>query len=309
MRPATTLGAFALGLGVVFAGAAGVGQAVGPVGGTTATATHAETGTHAETETQAGTAESATHADSGTHAGSGTVTAGQPEGLSSSLDGYVLRLDTPSLPQGTGTLAFHVLGEDGAPVTSYTPTHERDLHLVVVRRDGSGFQHLHPERDASGRWTVPLTLPEAGAYKVVVDTAPGGRIEALALAADLQVAGDYRPRPLPADSRTAQVDGYQVALAGDLVAGTQSPLVLTVTRDGRPVTDLQPYLGAYGHLVSLRDGDLAYLHTHPEDGPPGPQVRVGVDVPTAGRYLLHLDFRHGDVVRTATFTATAEEAS
>ena len=302
MNTATTLGAFALGLTVVFAGAVGVGSAVGPIG--TASSQEHGAGTHATP-----------HAD-GPQAGSPGAAAGQPEGLSASLDGYTLRLDTPTLQVGTPTeLALRVLGPDGRPVTDYTPTHDEDLHLILVRRDGTGFQHLHPERDATGRWAVPVTLPQAGAYKVFTDTAPAGRSEALTLAADLQVPGDYQPALPPPVSRTAQVDGYTVTLSGDLVAGQSSPLVLSVSRDGQPVTDLQPYLAAYGHLVSLRDGDLAYLHTHPDgapgDGrtPAGPDIAFGVDVPTAGTYRLYLDFQHQGVVRTAEFTATAADAT
>jgi len=81
------------------------------------------------------------------------------------------------------------------------------------------------------------------------------------------------------------------------------------------VTDLQPYLSAYGHLVVLRDGDLAYLHVHPTGEPgdgatrPGPDVRFRTTAPSTGTYRLFLDFRHGDVVRTAEFTlSTAQEA-
>ena len=84
-----------------------------------------------------------------------------------------------------------------------------------------------------------------------------------------------------------------------------------MTRDGEPVTDLQPYLEAYGHLVALRAGDLAYLHVHPDgapgDGttPSGPDITFYAEVPSAGAYRLYLDFQHGDEVRTAAFTAVA----
>ena len=299
MRTATTLGAFALGLTAVFAASLGVGHAVGPVG-TVAAQEHGGAGHGTEGH------------DAPDGARGGGPRDGVPQGLSASLEGFTLRLDTPVLPAGTSSeLALHVLGPDGRPVTAYTPTHDRDLHLILVRRDGGGYQHLHPARDPAGRWSVPVTLPAAGSYKVFADTAPAGRAEALTLAADLQVPGDFRPAPLPPVSRTAQVDGYTVTLSGDLTAGRSSAVSLRVSRDGRPVTDLEPYLGAYGHLVSLRAGDLAYLHTHPDgapgDGrtPAGPDVAFGVDVPTAGTYRLHLDFKHAGVVRTAEFTATA----
>ena len=106
-----------------------------------------------------------------------------------------------------------------------------------------------------------------------------------------------------------------MTLDGDLTAGTDAKLTLTVTRDGQPVTDLEPYLGAYGHLVALRAGDLAYLHVHPEGTPddgvtePGPEVVFYAQVPSAGGYHLYLDFKHRGVVRTAAFTVTGTATS
>jgi hypothetical protein len=90
------------------------------------------------------------------------------------------------------------------------------------------------------------------------------------------------------------------------VAGEPTTLTLHVSRDGEPVTDLQPYLGAYGHLVAIREGDLAYLHVHPEEGPAGPRIDFGTTLPTEGRYRVFLDFRHGDVVRTAELAVATE---
>jgi hypothetical protein len=137
----------------------------------------------------------------------------------------------------------------------------------------------------------------------------------LTLGVDVPAAGAYQARPLPAPGRVAEVDGYTVELAGDLTPGTSSRLTLRVSRDGRPVTDIQPYLGAYGHLVVLRDGDLAYLHVHP-DGEPGdgrtaagPEITFFAEVPSAGAYGLYLDFQHEGVVRTAEFTALAGPAA
>ena len=96
--------------------------------------------------------------------------------------------------------------------------------------------------------------------------------------------------------------------------GRASPVTLTVSKDGQPVTDLQPYLAAYGHLVALREGDLAYLHVHPDgapgDGvtPAGPQIEFVAEVPSAGSYRLFLDFQHDGVVRTAEFTVPTSAA-
>ncbi|SEF38203.1 hypothetical protein SAMN05421837_11937 [Amycolatopsis pretoriensis] len=223
-----------------------------------------------------------------------------PGGLTSSQDGYTFADPVAE----AGRFTFRITGPDGGPVTAFDVEHEKKLHLIVVRRDTAGFQHVHPDLAPDGTWSVPLSLPAAGSYRAFADFAPTGG-KPLTLGVDLSVAGDYRPATF-APSRVATVDGYRVELAGDLTAGKTSPLTLTVSHDGVPVTDLRPYLGAYGHLVALRGGDLAYLHVHPESSPgAGPEVKFAAEVPSAGTYRLFLDFRHGGVVRTAPFTVTA----
>jgi hypothetical protein len=67
------------------------------------------------------------------------------------------------------------------------------------------------------------------------------------------------------------------------------------------VITTEPYLGAAGHLVALRDGDLAYLHVHPLDEVPAGPVRFAVDVPSAGTYALFFDFQVDGEVHTARF--------
>jgi hypothetical protein len=180
----------------------------------------------------------------------------------------------------------------------------------VVRRDLTGYQHVHPALGTDGIWSVPLAVAAPGQYRVFADFQPAAHPDGLTLGADVPAPGDYRPRTLPPAARTATVDGYTVTLAGDLTPGGSSKLTLTVRKDGAPVTDLQPYLGAYGHLVALRDGDLAYLHVHPDDsgGAAGPDIAFHAEVPAAGAYRLYLDFQHGGTVRTAEFTAVAGPA-
>ena len=82
-------------------------------------------------------------------------------------------------------------------------------------------------------------------------------------------------------------------------AGAESELRFTVTRDGRPVA-IQDYLGAKGHLVALRQGDLAFLHVHPDAN--RLQLRGRRSRPRA-RYRLFLQFKTADGrVHTAAFT-------
>jgi hypothetical protein len=296
MNTATKLSAYGVALALVAGGAWAIGTAVGPVTSeaTNEGAEHGDThsGTVAETQ-QAGTQ------------------ADLPAGLASSRGGYTLTPTSTTLTSGTtNTFSFRITGPDAKPVTRFDVEHEKRMHLIVVRRDTAGFQHVHPTMSADGTWSVPITFAQAGSYRAFADFAPTGG-EATTLGVDLAVPGDFQPTTYQS-STVATVDGYEVRLDGDLAPGKTAELTLTVSKDGQPVTDLQPYLGAYGHLVALRGGDLAYLHVHPDGEPgdgktdPGPSITFFAEVPSAGTYRLFLDFQHGGTVRTAEFTLATQ---
>ena len=279
----------------------GAGRLIGPVGPFGP----------AEVAGMAGHGDGDRAVDAGGAAGAAGHAVDLPGGLQTSQDGYSLRLDPDQYAAGPqGPLTFVIEGPDGRSVTAYDVEHEKELHLIVVRRDFGGYHHVHPTRAADGSWSVPLELTP-GTWRVLADFSPEDG-SAMTLGADLFVPGSQAPTLSPReDLRTATVDGYTVSLEGDLTPGTDSALTLSVSRGGAPVTDLDPYLGAYGHLVALRTGDLAYLHVHPEGAPgngttdPGPEVAFGAAVPSVGTYRLFLDFKHAGVVRTAAFTVTA----
>jgi hypothetical protein len=159
------------------------------------------------------------------------------------------------------------------------------MHVILVRRDGRGFQHLHPRR-SGGEWRVRLTIPQAGSYRVFADFERAGR--PYTLASDVTVDGPANYRPLPPRSRVARTDGYRVEVEPD-------ELRFTITRRGRKITP-QPYLGARGHLVALREGDLGFVHVHPTGDVYEAELERGT------RYRVYLQFRHRGAVQTAEFT-------
>lgn len=235
-------------------------------------------------------------------------------GLSIEQDGYLLsEVSAPTAVGAAGELAFQITDAAGEPLTEYTVSHEKELHLIVVRADGTHFRHVHPELDAAGTWSLPWSWDAAGSYRVYADFVPESG-EDVTLTRTVEVAGDYGPEIASGPSLVAEVDGFTVTLEGDLSAGASAEVTASVTRDGEPVETLEPYLGAFGHLVALREGDLAYLHVHPEGEEPeagdlsGPAVAFATEVPTAGRYFLYFDFQVEGQVHSAAFVVDAVES-
>jgi hypothetical protein len=272
------LAAFAAALAAVFATATLAGAAIGPEPGDDPAEPKAE-----EHSAMSGTTE-------GGH---------DVRGLAIADDGLRVVVADPELRRGRAeTLRFTIAGPDGEPVRDLDVTHERRMHLIVARRDLTGFQHLHPEQGADGTWSTDVRLAEAGSYRMFADFSHDG--ENRTLAADLRVDGAADLRPLPDPAATAKSDGrYDVRLdGGSAHPGEEAELRFTITRDGVPV-DTEPYLGAGGHLVALREGDMAFLHVHPTSDD---AVRFAVTFPTEGRYRLFLQFKHEGRVQTVAFT-------
>ena len=156
MNTPAKLAGFALGLAAVFGAALGLGAVVGtePAAAENAAA-HGENSRH----TDGG------HGDDGDHAAAAT-TAELPAGLQTTQDGYSLHLAADAVPAATGSsVSFRILDVDSNPVTAFDVAHDEDLHLVAVRRDLSGFQHVHPVLGDDGRWTTTLDLT-AGSWRL-----------------------------------------------------------------------------------------------------------------------------------------------
>jgi hypothetical protein len=241
---------------------------------------------------------SAQHEGHGGHTGAH----GTPGGLSVSAGGYTLRA-MPTVFEVGREEAFEVriLDRAGREVRNLDEQHEQLMHLIVIRRDLTHYQHLHPSLGEGGSWSAPLTLPEPGVYRAFVDFSVND--EPLTLGVDLTAPGDLKVEPLPNPTNAVRIeDGYEIELEAETpTAETGSSLNFRIKRGGREVEDLEPYLGALGHLVALREGDLAFLHVHPTGGA-GARIEFHSEFPSQGRYRLFLQFAHAGVVRTAAFT-------
>ena len=272
------LGLFGAGLAVVLVGSLSLGRATGEV----AADEPAEPAPHSAVEEH----------DAPVAVGDGV------QGTSLSADGLRLDVPTTNLPPSQATMFdFRVLDAQGRPVTGFDVEQGKRMHLVLVSRDLSRHAHLHPELGADGTWTTRLTLAP-GAYRAVMDFSTEG--ERRSLGVDLAAPGELELSALPAPATSVTVADLRVELARD-----GNRLSFTAFRDDEPVVP-EPYLGARGHLVAFRAGDLAYAHVHPV-GESGATTTYGAELPGPGSYRLFLELQVDGQVRTAPFTLEVTE--
>jgi hypothetical protein len=223
-------------------------------------------------------------------------------GLSSVAGGYTFAPVQTTLPEARKTaFRFRILDSSGRAAHAFDVDGGVRLHLIVVRRDFVGYQHVHPKLRADGTWSVPLTIAAPGAYRAYADFEIGGA--KTVLGHDLFVAGAFTPAPLPAVRSAVRADGFEISLTHDaLHANKATKLHFAISRNGRPVPSFDDYVGHRGHLVALRDGDLSYSHVHPEPDAKIGEIVFHTDLPSAGSYRLFLQFKVDGVVHTAPFT-------
>lgn len=238
------------------------------------------------------------YTDTGSHA--------LPGGLTIASDG--LRIETPTTRIDSDTeqeWTYRVRNKDGDVVTEFEETHDQLAHLILIRRDLTHFQHLHPEMDENGMWSVEFNLPNPGVYRAFVDVLVDGQPTTLGI--DLFASGPSEYEMRPGSTRETTANGYDIVMTPDNISPNEDTTLELKIQDSNNAVQLEPYLGALGHLVALRDGDLAYLHVHPEETDPEDGIiRFAVRFPTIGRYRLFLQAKPRGKLITASFDVCFE---
>jgi len=169
---------------------------------------------------------------------------------------------------------IQVRSANGKPVNNFQIQHEKLMHLILVNSDLTSFQHVHPTYLGKGTFQVTATLPADGTYTAFVDYVPKGstqKVEIATLKVGKAVAETILPVPDSTLSKTFGDLDISLLLDPKTVRPNQEVPITFEMKDasGKPITDLQPYLGAMGHLVIIKVAPVLtaanYLHAHPED--------------------------------------------
>jgi hypothetical protein len=197
-------------------------------------------------------------------------------------------------------------------VTRFETMHERLLHLFVVSGDLSYFDHVHPAKARDGAFEIALTLPKPGAYRLVADVLPSGGTPQ-ALQHTIVTSGRLTravpaPPSISAEILEARAAGIQARLVPENARvgdDTHFVVELADAGTGEPIADLQPYLGAWGHML-VASADLEdIVHSHPlveETTPGGPRITFHTLLARAGWYRVWTQVQRGGRLVTFGFT-------
>ncbi|MEV6162274.1 hypothetical protein AB0L71_10135 [Streptomyces sp. NPDC052052] len=232
-------------------------------------------------------------------------------GLADNKDGYRLASPDTTLKAGKPTpYRFVITDPDGTAVTDFALDQTKRMHFYAIRSDLTGFQHLHPAMASDGTWTAALASLAPGSWRMFASFSPdsgSGKGKDFVMSRTVTVPGAAARTPLPAVADSTQVDGYTLTVSGQPTAGTAQPLAVRITKDGKAVTDLQPYLDTYAHLTAFHEGDAAFAHLHPttSSGKGSSTLSFHAELGTPGDWRLFLQFRTGGKLHTAALTLHA----
>ncbi len=213
----------------------------------------------------------------------------------------------PAQPQASSLtkLVLQIPDDDGTSIKQFDELHTKLVHLIVVREGLDEFAHLHPAVDASGAITIEFAFPKSGKYRLFADHQPHGKSPGLAVG-ELVVAGDDQPAEALVPNAANEVTVGEIKAHVAITPGDRETAVRFhfVDAAGQTVADLQPYLGAMGHLVVISADGREYVHAHPmseaksaTDG----TVDFAAHFPKSGIYKAWGQFQRGGSVFTVPF--------
>ena len=230
------------------------------------------------------------------------------------------------VPNQPATLHFHVTdAATGETVTSFSKFYDQYMHVIIVDDTLTYFLHVHPTFDVTTNdFVLTTTFPRTGEFHLYLDFQPFTAIEqAFVVLAEVGQGNHAVDSSVLTDTiRTKEVNGYSITLQGDgaIKAADASvgnaKLTFSLSKNDQPVTNLLPYLSAYGHLTLVNTDTFEFVHVHPLIIPASPTTPSGptvVFVPLGlygplkpGTYRAFAEFNPDGNYTVAPFTITLQ---
>ncbi|MCZ2148855.1 MAG: hypothetical protein LC126_13895 [Bryobacterales bacterium] len=227
---------------------------------------------------------------------------------------YPVYLDlSPRVPRPDKPVGMTFRVEDPkthATVRKYEIVHEKLFHLFLVSDDLSYFAHEHPTPRPDGTFVFDAKLPQAGPYRVVADFYPAGGTPQMNIST-MYVAGQAVPKKPPAADLRAQTGGnLKVSISTEPpqpLAGFKTLMFFQLEPADGGAFELEPYIGAWGHMLAVSEDLVDFIHTHPFIADGGPKVQFNMIFPREGIYRVWVQFQSKGQVNTVAFNVPVKE--
>lgn len=235
-----------------------------------------------------------------------------PVSVSDSTGEFSMNLSTapedPVAGQATKLIFLPRKSDNDTLQVPLDEVHEEKIHVILLSKDLGWYEHIHPEYQADGTYTIEQTFPYGGEYIVFADYQPtgaGNQVERKTIL----VSGLVKPKEtFTAESLTTETEGYTVTLKsqnGKFLTNNMNHIGVEVTEDGMPVTNFESVMGAKGHLVIISGDGQKYLHVHPDEVEGKLDLHVQFDQP--GIYRAYFQFQTNGKLHTSYFTLDVKE--
>lgn len=246
----------------------------------------------------------------------------------------LIKTEPENITAGTPvTIILSIKDRQGRPITDLTIHHDRLIHVVIASQDFRVFAHIHPEDSEpitsemkkTAQYPVEFTFPKAGRYIVGIDYAVKDRPVSKHFI--VNVAGGPAMGPpekdMDREKRFGDLDVKFSSVPEHIAPGKEVMLSYLFRKNGKPVSELEPYLSAPMHLAII-SGDLThFMHTHgeipgmspmghhehmqmPDTKRFGPQIDVHVVFPAKGLYQIFGQVGYQDKIILTSFMVEVE---
>jgi hypothetical protein len=213
----------------------------------------------------------------------------------------------PTIPAGE-PLTVDIRAFDpvtGTQVKNYEIVHEKPIHLFTLSSDLEYFAHEHPVMVQGGSFRHQMTLPKPGIYKMFADFYPlNGTpqlVPKIISTAGFRRSIDETFAHPPRDIAPKQSTNLKVMLTIDPIDPIPAKKTLLFL-DLDPEDGLEPYLGAWAHMLVESHDLIDTIHAHPSVADGGPKMQFDIFFPREATYRMWIQFQRLGKVNTVAFT-------
>lgn len=170
--------------------------------------------------------------------------------------------------------------------------HTEKLHLLIIDPTLSDYHHIHPTMDKNkGVFVFDFTPKTNGDYRIWADITPLQTNQQIYVMTDIGVKAKKTPLINKMVNTVVNLDDYTFTLKldGEAKAGQAIMGAITVTKNNKPFTELEPVMGAFAHIVGFGEHYNSVLHIHPMGKEPtqstdrgGPTLDFHIEAEQAG---------------------------